>query len=357
MFHPIAWSLWAVAAAMPAMLTQNPLYLSIICLAAGIVYATVRHTTPLAASWNSFLKLGLTLLAFTVPFNALSVHAGRLVLFSLPPSWPLIGGPITVEAIIFGASKALSLFTLLLIFAVFNCAVEQSRLLRWTPAFLFEAGLITSIALTFVPQMLRNAQEIREAQIIRGHRFRRLRDLLPLFVPLLTGGLERAVQLAESMEARGFGGSLESLSRGQEIMVKAATATGLLGLLGGFFSATYFPDRRALSWLLLLPSIGALLFVFRVQSKRVHRSRYHHDTWQRRDTALAVVSAGLALTLLLVRAGARSLLTYYPYPPFSPWPSFNPWLGSAFTLLLIPALLTGSHPPRRPLNSPLAGEP
>ncbi|HIP96955.1 MAG TPA: energy-coupling factor transporter transmembrane protein EcfT [Anaerolineae bacterium] len=358
MFHPIAWLLWLGAAVLPVMLSQNPLYLAIVCLAAGIVYAAVRQRSPLARGWSSFLKLGLTLIAFTVPLNALSVHAGRLVLFTLPRSWPLVGGPITVEAVIFGTSKALSLFTLLLLFAVFNCAVDQSRLLRWTPAFLFEAGLITSIALTFVPQTLRSAQEIREAQAIRGHRFRGVRDLRPLFVPLLTSGLERAMQLAESMEARGFGGSLEPLSTRREVLIKIATAMALLGLVSGFLVATYFRAQQISGWAILILSLITLALVFRVQGQRVHRTRYRHGVWRRRDTALAAISVGLAATVLLIRVCARTALTYYPYPPFSPWPPFNPLLGGMLALLATPAVLapTRREQSQRPATIP-AGEP
>jgi energy-coupling factor transport system permease protein len=357
MFHPITWLLWLGAAALPVMLSQNPLYLSIVCVAAGIVYAVIRQRSPLAQSWGSFLKLGLTLIILTAPFNALIVHAGRLVLFTLPRAWPLVGGPITVEAAIFGATKALSLFTLLLLFTVFNCTVDQARLLRWTPAFLFEAGLVTSIALTFVPQTLCSAQEIREAQIIRGHRFRGVRDLLPLFVPLLTSGLERAMQLAESMEARGFGGGSEPLSPRREALVKIATAMALLGLVGGFFTATYFHDQQTLGWALLILSLVTLALVFRIQGRRVHRTRYRHDVWQRRDTALAAISAGLAVIVLLVRVWARSALTYYPYPPFSPWPSFNPLLGGSLALLVAPVVLAAPHRQQAQRPTPIpAGE-
>ncbi|MCR4407443.1 MAG: energy-coupling factor transporter transmembrane protein EcfT [Anaerolineae bacterium] len=339
MFHPIAWLLWLGAAVLPVMLSQNPLYVGIVCLAAGIVYMVIGRYSPLAQSWSGFLKLGLTIIALTVPFNALSVHAGRLVIFTLPRTWPLVGGPITGEAVIFGASKALSLFTLLLLFAVFNCAVDQARLLRWTPAFLFEAGLVTSIALTFVPQMLRSMQEIYEAQAIRGHRFRGIRDLLPLFVPLLTSGLERAMQLAESMETRGFGGSLQSLSPRREVLVRIAAAVALLGLVGGFFTVTYFREGQTLSWTLLVLSVTALTLVFRIQSQRVRRTRYRHGVWHRQDTVLAAISVGLAVIILLIRSWARVTLSYYPYPPFSPWPPFNPVLGVALTVLVAPAML------------------
>ena len=39
---------------------------------------------------------------------------------------------------------------------------------------------------------------------MRGNRMQGLRSWLPLFLPLLVGGIERSLQLAEAMTARGF---------------------------------------------------------------------------------------------------------------------------------------------------------
>ena len=86
---------------------------------------------------------------------------------------------------------------LLLVFAAFNTAVDASQLLRMVPPSFFQVGVVASIALTFVPRMLTNVKEIREAQRVRGHRFRSWRDILPLIMPLITTSLEEAMQLAE----------------------------------------------------------------------------------------------------------------------------------------------------------------
>ena len=48
------------------------------------------------------------------------------------------------------------------------------------------------MAITYVPETARHFQRIREAQAIRGHRLRGLRDWRPIVIPLLVGGLERA---------------------------------------------------------------------------------------------------------------------------------------------------------------------
>ncbi len=202
--HPVVWLLWLLAAALPALTTRNPLYLVIVLLAAALVYQAVAARSPFGRDWRLVLRFALTLWAFTLAFDVLTWHYGATPLLTLPDNWPVVGGPITLEALAFGLTSGLALATLLLVFAAFNAAVDHYQLLRLLPPFIYQAGLVTSIALTFVPQTVASLRDIREAQMLRGHRFRGLRDLVPLLLPLLTTGLERAIQLAESMEARAF---------------------------------------------------------------------------------------------------------------------------------------------------------
>src|SRR5205823_6608529 len=64
--------------------------------------------------------------------------------------------------------------------------------------------LVVSIAFAFVPGMIRTVRDVRDAQRLRGERG--LRRLAPsLAVPVLGLSLERALLLAESMDARGYG--------------------------------------------------------------------------------------------------------------------------------------------------------
>ena len=100
--HPVAWSAWLAAAALPALLTRNPLYLSLVLLAVGITYLALGQSSPLARSWGAFVRFGATLWLLTIPFVALTSHQGNLVLFSLPANWPVIGGPITAESLLYG---------------------------------------------------------------------------------------------------------------------------------------------------------------------------------------------------------------------------------------------------------------
>ena len=339
MYRTIAWLAWALGAAVSALLIRSPLYLAIIALSAGMVYVAVGQDAPMRSGWRGLLKIGALVWLITIPFNALLVHQGSHILFRLPTKWPLIGGPITMEALAYGVVSGLSLWTLLLIFASFNLAVDASQLLRVTPSFLYQAGVVTSIALTFVPQMLISAREIHEAQRIRGHRFRSWRDLLPLFVPLMTTSLERAIQLAESMESRGFGGQLSGLTPRAMNRLRWYMVAALGMLLWGSFWRVYWSPRAYLGNLHILLAVVLLFDTFRELGRHVQRGRYRRGRWQSRDVLTILTSLAVLGGVLAIRAIDKGALIYYPYPPYSILPPFDGWVGLLLALLALPGLL------------------
>ena len=123
---------------------------------------------------------------------------------------------------------------------------------------------VTSIAITFVPQTVTRFTEIREAQALRGHRVRRIGDLLPLIIPLLAGGMERSMDLAEAMEARGYGrpGATRALRPSWSVVDRTALiAAGVLsageptgyGLADGPKALAELENRATIGKLALLP--------------------------------------------------------------------------------------------------------
>jgi len=340
-FHTLTWVIWLVAAAVPAFTLRNPLYLILVVGASWIVYLGLGRTSPVGRSWGTFARIGVLFVAVAVAFNALSSHFGALVLFRLPETWPIVGGPITLEAAIAGSVNGLGLLTILAVFATFNAVVDHYQLLRATPAFAFQVGTVISIAITFVPQMVLSAAEIRQAQRIRGHRFRGMRDLLPLVMPLLATSLERAIQLAETMEARGFATVLNpdsaDSSHRRAILTQAALLATLLGLLAGLFLLTFVAGASAWGWGLLILSGAGMGLLLWGQGRRVRRTRYRRLSWQVHDTVVAI---GCVIALVAVIAGrlaAPQTLAYSPYPPNSVLPPFNPYVGTALLLLALPA--------------------
>jgi energy-coupling factor transport system permease protein len=338
--HPATWVVWTLVAAGTAMLTRNPLYLSVLLGIAVLHYLTASQGLPETHGWRDLWKLAASLSLLIVPFNALNVHVGSHVLFRVPSNWPIVGGPITLEATLWGLGSALSLVTLITLFAAFNLRVGQAQMLRLTPAFIYEAGLIVSIALTFVPQMMISAREIREAQRIRGHRMRRLGDMLPFLMALLTTGLERSFQLAESIEARGFG-NVRHIPSWQDITLKALTLVALGGTFSGYMAFTYFDGVSVLGWAVFISSLLLLLGIFWAQGRRVIRTHYRRERWTWRDgvvVALAAVVLGAVAWTLTQHVRA---LGYDPYQDLLP--PFRGWLGLALAALIAPALLARSR--------------
>jgi energy-coupling factor transport system permease protein len=348
-YHPYTWLAWLAASATAALLTRNPFYLAILIGATSFVYAALtRHqkssgvasaAETRTATWKPVLKLALALMLFTVLFNALTVHHGRYVLFTLPEFLPLIGGPITLEAVLYGMVIGLGFFALILVFSTFNSAVGPQTLLRLVPNFAHQAGVALTIAISFIPETLIAWREIREAQRLRGYRVRKLRDLQPLFVSLLGIGLDRAIQLAESMDARGFGGNLSAPDRNERLLTGAGTVAGLILLLAGLLTRSFGLDPAWLGLALLAGGAIILIFVFRRQGQRLQRSNYRRWFWRTRDTIVFLIMAATLVTLVALTVFFPKQLFYYPYPPYPLLPDFNPLLGLFFALPLMPALL------------------
>lgn len=153
-----------------------------------------------------------------------------------------IGGVITLESVTYALLQALGMVGILIALAVFNTCVDHYALLRNAPRFLRQSTIVLSIAVTFIPQMLTAQAEIREAQLLRGHRFRARRDLPRLFVTLLAEGLERSITLAESMSARGFGGQFVYTRRATTLL-QTLIALALFLLLIGAVALNYLAEK------------------------------------------------------------------------------------------------------------------
>ncbi len=344
MRHPLSWLIWAGCAAILALTVRQPLYLILVALATWLVHLGVARSSLMAGSWRALLKLGLLIWVLTIPFNALMIHQGRTVLLRLPAAWPLVGGAITLEAVLAGIVSGLALWTLLFVFATFNLAVDATQLLRLAPPFLYQAGIVTSIALTFIPQMLTSAREIREAQRIRGHRFRGWRDALPLVIPLLTTAFERAVQLAESMDARGLSGEVTGLSPRRLARMQVLMVLSLLLFLIGMLVRIFAPEWAALGLALIAVAALMILSSFYRLGRHVRRSRYRRERWGAGDSLIALCSLAALAGVLWLRHSDPARLVYSPYTA-GLLPDFSLALGLWLALLAVPGLVALAEPP------------
>jgi energy-coupling factor transport system permease protein len=226
-----------------------------------------------------------------------------------------------------------------MIFATFNIAVDQGRLLRLTPGFLYQAGVVAGIAVAFVPTMVATWQSIREAQQVRGHKVRGLRDLLPLLMPLLVTALERAMNLAGSMESRGFGGQVIAASTRRRLAHQLVLVGGLALIGLGLAINAFWPHLAAIGWLQVAGGLALLAWSFWDVGRRSKRTRYRRWPWTRLDRVVLVLGLGGAFAWLALMVARPEWLHYYPYAPNSPWPTYQPVVGVVLLLLAAPGLL------------------
>jgi energy-coupling factor transport system permease protein len=258
---------------------------------------------------------------------------GRHVLLRLPEVLPLIGGPVTLEAAVFGALNGVVLTGIFVAFMALNMALPVRSLVQFIPRAFFPVAVVVSIALTFVPTTLRHFRQIREAQAIRGHHLRGLRDWLPLFMPLLIGSLERALQLAEAMTARGFAGADQ---KGNDLRTRMLVALGLTALLAGWLLRLLW-NRPGIGLILMGLGGGLVVAALWLSGRRVPRTSYRREVWQASDSVVALGGALTAAAFLLALPGLdRKSIFFYPFPVLNV-PRFDPLIGLAILGLLVPA--------------------
>ncbi len=329
-FNSRAWMVWVLVVAFLAMFARNPLY-SIILLALSLL--AIQYYARIESPVRSmFLQISLGILLFSAIYHALFIHIGDHVLFELP-QWPLIGGIITVEAIADGFRNGLVLIALIATFMALNTIVPSRELVRLVPAAFQDLAVVVLIAITYVPETRRHLRRIREAQAIRGHRPRGFRDWRPLILPLLVGGLERAMRLSEAMVARGHVSERAENSRAPErILLIAGLFTALIGWV------------MAILWGVsgyILLSLGGLVLVLIVvrKGRRVRRTSFVAVPWTATDTILVFTSlAALILVIAPWPVIGRLSLSYVPYPLLK-MPEFHPLVGLALILLSFPILM------------------
>lgn len=339
-FHPKAWVAWLAAAGTAVVAVDNPLATLVALAALVAVAAGFAARGPEGRSYAVLLKLGLAFLVVRVALFGLTGHAGDTTLATLPrvalPRWLgglEVGGPLTAEVLAQSAAEGLRIAAFLACLGVFLSVVETYRVVRLLPRFLFEAGLIVSIAIAFVPAILRTAADVRDAQRLRGHRFRGLRSLRPLVVPVLASALERSLTLAASMETRGYGRRAGRAHRA-EAAARAVALAGLVALAaGGALSLTRGGPVplavAALGGAGLAASLAAI-------ARAVPRTRYRPERTDAWDRALIACSAAVAA--LAVAARALPAARWYAYPAVA-MPAIDARVLAPAALLAAPVAL------------------
>jgi energy-coupling factor transport system permease protein len=134
---------------------------------------------------------------------------------------------VTLESVVFSVAMSFRLLAVVSAFAVLTLTVNPDDMLQMflLLRFPYRTVLTTSIASRFVPCLLTDVDLIQNSLRTRGYRLDeggflgRIKKRAVLIPPLLSNSLERSIQSAEAMEARGFG------SKGKKTFYKSIPTT------------------------------------------------------------------------------------------------------------------------------------
>jgi energy-coupling factor transport system permease protein len=183
------------ALAVAALLATHTLSVAAIC----IVLLVAAWRAPARRRWPYLigtLTTGLTVFLLTPFVEVIGSHP-----IWTGPTIPVVGTlDVTTEELRNGLFQGLRLVAVGLAFAVYALLLDHDRLLA-SAGWARRSTLAVALATRLVPVLERDARDLRLALRGRGVELGPVRQLSPL----LAGSLERGLNLAEAMEARGYG--------------------------------------------------------------------------------------------------------------------------------------------------------
>jgi energy-coupling factor transport system permease protein len=182
-----------------AFLYSNPIVLA----ATGAALVLAGRLAGARSAVRAALWMGLTLALLIVFVNALVVSRGETVLARLG-EWPIFGRvDVTAEAIGAGAVLGLRAAVVMVAFAVYSACVDPDRVLRALRPLAGRSALTASLVSRLVPVAAADAARLRDAAQLRGPGAAPV-GKAPLARRLLAGSLDRAVDVAATLELRGY---------------------------------------------------------------------------------------------------------------------------------------------------------
>lgn len=324
--HTGAWITWVTLVTVVALATTNPLYLAILLLCIVLVAVLAPRTETAATSFRVMLIFGCSMLLVSVLVATINGNYGDHILFTIPgpaiPRWLgglRLGGPVSAEGLVAAGIRGTAILSVFLSFGVFNGAVSPHRVLRTTPGALFQASLVLTVGLTLLPASIEDLRRIREMRALRGARGG-IRDLPALVVPAVINGLERSMQLAEAMEARGYAASALPPAHAR---LSAAASAPLLVTSAWFWFYTGGEWKFAGAGFGVL-GLAALAWWF-WSARQAHRSTsFSADPLPPVQRIGVVGSVAIIAGVVLSRASSRGSFSYNPFAGL-PVPSFTLW--------------------------------
>ncbi len=192
---------WALALTTAALVLFNPLVLLALTLAVLGAGFGARVGRPLARTLRTAAIVAVPIVAI----NVLVSREGLTVFARLGDLGPFGQGDLTVEAVVYGTVIALKVTLLILITTLASLAVDPDELLRAFRRLSFRSALTASLATRMIPLLAADSGRLAEAQRTRpGGALTGARGRVALLGAVVGGSLDRAMDVAATLELRGF---------------------------------------------------------------------------------------------------------------------------------------------------------
>ena len=339
--HPAAWWMWAVAMAVAASRTTNPLLLALIVAVVCLVVAARRTDSPWGRAFRLYLLLGAVIVGLRMVLHvAVGFKYGEHLLLQVPsaplPSWAAgieVGGPVYLEGLLGAAYEGLRLATLIACIGAANALADPKRLLRTLPGALHDIGVAVVVSITVAPQLAESVLRVRRARRLRGEQVRGLRGIGRVVLPVLQDALDRSLALAAAMDSRGYGRTT-NVGRRERQRTAALMLTGLLGACVGCYGLLDATSPAVTGAPTLAVGLALALTGTWLGGRRVQRTTYRPDPWRADEWIVAAV--GVCVVAAMFVAGRLD--------PASLTAPLQPLAAPALPVLATLALLLGALP-------------
>jgi len=209
---------WALALLLAALVSESPIVLLALLLAALGASVGAGVSPMLLRALRGALIVSIPI----VLVNVIVSRGGLTVFARLGDLGPFGQGDLTVEALAYGGLIALKVTLVILVVALASLTIDPDELLRVVRRFSFRAALTASIAMRMLPLLAADAQRLADAQRTRPDASAgRTRGRLAILAAVVGGSLDRAMDVAATLEVRGFASPM--LARGRPRMRRAAS--------------------------------------------------------------------------------------------------------------------------------------
>ena len=211
--HPAFFWIWATLLATSVIRLGDALFSSAAILAVLVLVQIVPKSSLRLDAFRLAVRLAILAICIRITFAILiGVPMPGKTLFTIPqvqlPEFLVgirVGGEVTSQRLTGALNESLIFAALILIFGAANSLTTPTKLLKVIPQRLYGVGVAAALATRLTPQFAESVSRVKQAQFLRGQAARGFRSWRRIGTPVLEETMSRSLDLAASLEGRGYG--------------------------------------------------------------------------------------------------------------------------------------------------------